>query len=773
MSMKSILVILLLTLTTFTFSQPPGGGKGGQNKTGEIFGKITDSLSEAGVSYATVLALNQKDNKMVNGVVTGDNGAFSIPNLPLGTYSLKVSFVGYNPKIIRDITLTEENSTFQIKDLKLSPAVLNTVEVIGDKPLVTYEIDKKIVNVEDQLNTEGQTAIEILENIPSISISADGTISLRGSSSFTLLIDGIPTIMDASDYLATIPANTIKEIEIITNPSAKYDAEGTSGVINVITKKSKLEGISFLLNGSVGTFGNYSSDMALNIKKKKFTFDLSADYSQRSRPKTETTERTSTYDSLTNVINSEGETNWRMGGWGVGGGIQWAPNNSHVLVARGNFKSRLMSPYNDLSYESYDDDSLISAFETFQHMNIDFINSTSSLFYQYNIKRNKDHHITFKAIANVTAVEQNDTTISFDEANNITAANRYTETGPSNSYRFNIDYRLPLKDKKFEVGLQSQFGQSGDIGKNYSYNTTSSEYEFDSLYSSDVDYIRDVHAAYSMFGGKFKDIGYQAGLRAEYTYRTISSTQAVEFTEINRLDWFPSAHFSYNLKNKSQLLASYSRRIKRPRSYYFEPFITWKSPFSVSSGNPNLQPTYINAFEINFMQPLKKKGFFSLEGYFRRSVGIIQRISTVYTEGILISKPHNIGTSNSYGLEASLNYSLTDWWKLNAGSNIYFYDLSGSLNDIDYSAQSLNYSGRLTNTFTVKGWALQLVAKYKSGSVTSQGESLAVYSADATLKKSFFKKRVSFSLQGRNIFATQRNESFSTIENVYVHSISI
>lgn len=777
--MRHLLLAIVCIFSFAVIAQPPGGGRpgGGKRSTttsqGEIFGNITDSLTEKSLGYVTVLALKQPDNKVVGGAVTTENGSFSIAELPFGDYHLKVSFVGYETRIVKDIRISKDELTVNLKNLDIAPTVLNTVEVVGGQPDITYEIDKKVINVEDQINTEGQTAVEILENIPSISVSADGTVSLRGSSSFTLLIDGVPTILDASDALATIPASTIKDIEVITNPSAKFDAEGTSGVINIITKKSKLEGVSCLVNLTAGTFGNYGGDVSLNLKKKKFTFDLTGNYNSRGRPNNTRNERTTVYDTVVNTLISEGESNWKRSNWGIGGGVQYNPNNSHVFVLRSNFKTNLMTPYSDYRYENYDDGNLIDVFWTDQHNNIDFNKIGANLYYQYNIKRNKDHNISVKAIFNTTDVTQFDTTLTYDSEGVVTSGNLYTETGPSTSYRFNLDYRLPLKnDKKFEAGVQSQFGQSGDVGKNFVYNPLTGEFDFNPLFSSDVEYIRDVHAAYSIFGGKYKSLGYQVGLRAEYTYRTISSTAAIDFTEINRLDLFPSAHFSYGLANKSQFLVSYSRRIERPRSYFFEPFITWEGPFNVRSGNPNLLPEYINAFEASFMQPLKRKGFFSLEGYFRMSNNIINRINTVYEGPILISQPYNIGTSESYGLEASLSYTLKDWWKINAGANAYFFNLTGELNDIDYSAESFNYSGRLTNTFNHKGWILQFVSRYQSGSVTAQGRSFDFFTQDVSLKKSFLKKRLSLTLQGRNVLGTQRRGSESFTENVTLHSIS-
>lgn len=775
--MKLLITTILLSFIGLnSFAQPPGGGGNGkfkgQNQTKcEIFGSIIDSITQKPVGYATIVATNLRTQKMAGGAVTDEKGSFSIPDLPMGRYQLKITFVGYNTTFIDDIRLTPDNSTYQLKNFKLSPTILNTVEVVGDKPLVTYEIDKKVINVEDQINTDGQTATEILENIPSVTVDADGTVSLRGSSSFTLLIDGIPTAMDASDALATIPASTIENIEIITNPSAKFDAEGTSGVINIITKKSKLEGISCLINLSGGRFNNYNNDISLNIKKKKWTFDVNAMISDRGRPRIEENERITTYDSVVNTLISSGEANWRRKSYGAGGGIQWNPNNSHVLSVRTNFKWTDMLPYNILNYENYDDDSLIETFRTYALNHIELFNNTSNLYYQYNIKRNKEHYISFKAIANLKYVTQNDSTLTYEDGS-LTTGNIYTETGPSNSYRFNLDYKLPIsKDTKFETGLQAQFGQSGDIGRNYVFNDSTGAYDLNELFSSDVDYRRDVHAAYAIYGGKFKRFGYQAGLRAEYTYREITSTQAVEFATINRLDWFPSAHLSYSFENKSQILLSYSRRIKRPRSWFFEPFVTWEGPYSVRSGNPDLNPEYINAFELSFVQPLKeRKGFFSAEAYQRINQGFMGWISTVYEEGILIRRPYNLGNSTSSGLELSLNYKFADWYTINVGGNAYYYDLIGEINDVDYSTSSFNYGGRITNNFNFKGWMLQLVSRYRSGSVTAQGESLGAFVQDVTLKKSFWKKKLSVSLQSRNVLATDRRVSFSETENVVLNS---
>jgi outer membrane receptor protein involved in Fe transport len=768
--MRILFIILLLCSGISGVAQHSQGGgeKGGNSGKGEIFGNILDSLSNDPLGYATIKVFD-KDGKLIGGALSEENGDFTIKEIPPGNYKVTVSFAGYAVRIIEDVQISESNNAFQIKDITIAPTTLNTVEVVGGNPEITYEIDKKIVHVEDQQNTDGLTALEVLENVPSISVSSDGTVSLRGSSSFTLLIDGIPTVLDPSDALALIPASTIQDIEIITNPSAKFDAEGTAGVINIITKKSKLQGMNGILNGTVGRFDNYSADGSLNIKREKFAFDVTGNYGQRSNPNDKTTDRTTIYDSLTNRLLGVGVSDFKRKSWNFGAGFQWNPNSAHNFVIRSSYGKSLLQFENNMDYTNYDDNVIVSSFNTDARLYIPISNFSNSLFYQYNIKRNREHYISFKAIANLKYVNQEDSTLSYDENNTLIAGNLYTEDGPSNLYRFNLDYHLPVKKKyRFESGVQAQFGQSGDIGKNYEYIDSTKLFELNPLFSSDVDYIRNVYAAYSMFGGQVKSFGFQVGMRMEYTFRRITSSQSINFTEINRPDWFPSAHLSYSLKNKSQLLLSYSRRIKRPRSWYFEPFITWTSPFNVRSGNPNLQPTYINNFEVSYMQPLKQKGFYSFEGYYRINSNIVNWISSVYQEGILISNPFNIGTSQSVGVEGMLDYSLTKWYKLNLGFNTYYFNLDGAINDVDYSTNSFNWNVNLRQTFDLKGWMIQLNTRYRSGSVTAQGNSLDIFTADISLRKSFFKKRLSFNLQGRNLFLTARESGYTYIENVTI-----
>ena len=766
-----ILLSILLTISWGVAFSQAGPNRGG--KTGEIYGNVMDSATNKPFSYAIVKVLNLNSGKLVGGATTSESGEFTVKNIPYGKYSVQISFIGYETKAIDLVELNESKQAYQLQDIKLSSSSQQLEEAVvsAGKQEITYEIDKKVVNVEDMQNTAGQTAVEVLQNIPSIIVSSDGTVSLRGSSSFTLLIDGVPTVLEASDALALIPASTIQDIEIITNPSAKFNAEGTAGVINVITKKNKLQGVSSLINLSAGTFNNYNGNAAFSLKKEKIAFDLNANFRRHYSPEDRTENRQTIYDTLVNDLDAKGLNGRKSNAWGTGLGFQWTPNSANKLILKTDYNNRYMKFFSELDYENYNDNILIQKFFTDDRTEVDMWSNSSSLVYQHNFKRNRDHYISVGAIANLRYVDQADSTLSYNGGDQLIRGNAYTEIGPSNMYRFNLDYKLPIKEKyNFETGLQAQFGRSFDDGDNFQYNDVTKQYDHLPLFSSDVDYVRDVHAAYTLFGGQLKKLGFQFGLRAEYTYREVSSDNFPDATTINRLDLFPSTHFSYSFKNKSQMLLSYSRRIERPRSWYFEPFVTWESPFGVRGGNPNLNPTYITVVDFSYMYPLKQNGYWSLEAYYRRSDGTLQWVQSTYQPGILIRQPYNIGTAQRMGCEAAFDYRFTKWYRMNTGFNAYYFDLNSTVAQQNANTNSFNYNINLRNTFTVKGWALQLSGRYISGSVRPQGESLSNFVADVSLKKSFYKNKLTFNLNSRNAFLTSREINYIYTDNVTVYN---
>ncbi len=361
--------------------------------------------------------------------------------------------------------------------------------------------------------------------------------------------------------------------------------------------------------------------------------------------------------------------------------------------------------------------------------------------------------------------------------NELIDGKKNVENGPSESIRFNIDYTLPvgLLDK-FEAGTQIRTGKSQDVTELWLYDTATGNIEFLDEYSHFIEYHRNIYAAYALYAGFAGKFGYQLGLRTEYTDRKIEMIEEDEFT-INRWDYFPTVHFSYNLPADQQIMASYSRRIDRPRGWWLEPFITWVDAYNVRQGNPDLKPEYIDSYDAGY---LKKFGenFLSLEAYYRVTHNKVERITSVFQENVRMNRPENIGQDFSLGIEAMLNIGVFKWWDMELSGNFFNYKLKGELSyEVDdeiivdpVNRTSTNWNSRFNNTFQIwKNGVFQLNSSYNSASVTAQGNSSGYYTLDAAFRVSFLNRSLTANLQGRDLLGTALRENTSEGPGFYSH----
>lgn len=733
-------------------------------------GKVIDERDQP-ISYATVAVYRVADSSLVTGVSTNDKGRFFMETLA-GNYYVKVSFIAYREKIIS--TIPTKGGSFDMGSIQLEEytSILDEFEVTAVENAVELQLDKRVIKVADQNTNAGETAVEVLENTPSVQTDGDGNITLRGSASFTLLINGVPTAMDATNALQTIPASTIDNIEVITNPSAKYDAEGVSGIINVITKKKTLEGISLIGSLTGGTFDNYLGDVAVSYGKRNFLVNAGINANTTHNPRDIDKTRTTTTDSSVSIIKSVGEGAWKRNSYGGNVELQWMPGN-HNITLNGSYTKRKMVPYFYLNIDEFNDDTLSTSYENRQDNIYDMENSSLGLYYRYNIKGATNHHITFKAISNQHDVDQLDSAMYYNQNNELIGGTKYKEVGPSDFVRFNLDYYLPLGKGSVEAGGQVQLGTSADAGKSFFFDDISREFVFNDQFSTDVAYTRDVHAGYIIVKNEFKKLVYQAGLRGEYTFRNVSAINLPNFVTINRMDWFPSIHLAYDWGNKGQFTMNYSTRIQRPRSWYFEPFVVWETEFNVRSGNPDLTPEYINVFEINWSKQLGKKGNILVSAYHNRTEGVINRVSSVYAENIIITRPFNTGKAYYYGLEPTFKYLVTKNWTINNALNLFYNELLGEIDEIPYNSSAINFSNRLTNSLSLKNnWMLQLVVRYTSENNTPQGSKAGFFEVDASIRKSFLEGKYALNLQARNLLGTKVNDNLIVNESLYLRRIN-
>ena len=771
--MKHLLLSFLLLISFAVFAQKPTNKS--ESIKGEIFGQLKDSLSNQPLEYAAISIYDLKSKILVSGGISNLSGKFNITDVPVGSYYVTIQFVGYDLKTIKPVNITKQNTAYNLNTvLMVADNALDEIVLDGSTPTIKYDIDKKIIDVSHLEVDLGQSATEVLENVPSITVDMDGTVNLRGSSSFTLLINGRPTAMDASVALATIPASSIKNIEIITNPSAKYEAEGVSGIMNIITKTNKLEGVSLLANGSAGSYDNYSGDVSVNVRAKETEFNLGFDYRNRSRPTDKTSNRYTDFDTTSTRVLSEGETDWGSENYGVNAEFSWQPNTAHTFTVGSRYNRRKMNSLNDLKFKEYTDDVEVYNYRNIGDALYDITSTSSYLNYRLNFNRNQEHYLEFRGVYNYRNGDDLVYQDYLDDSNIKTGGTKNTEVGPSNMFRFNVDYSQVFKNKMtFEAGVQTQFGESDEENNNYEYNPITREYEFQPQYSAKANYLRNISGIYSLVKGKRNKLGYQIGLRAEYTDRTISSDGLAKNTVVNRLDWFPTLHFSYQLPKEHQLLVNYTRRIQRPRSWYLEPFQTWENAYAIYQGNPDLNPEYVDAFEINWIKSISSKGSISVETYARFVENYINRVQLPYDTNVVLTTPLNVGSTVSIGIEPTFTYKVFDWWKVDLGFNFFNYEIN-SKHDQLRSSSNFNWNSRLTNTFPLKGnWNVQIASRYIGGGNTIQGRKEGYFTANGSLRKSFNKNQFALIFQMRDIFSTIRNESYTLAGNVRTENLSI
>ena len=795
----TIIIFILLVSTVF-------GEVESASPKGKIKGVVSSKDNKEALEYATVALYEANTNKLISGDITDFLGHFKLEKPDTGSYYVSITFIGLKDIKSDVFEVDESKSNINLGNffLESGSKELGEVEVVAKRASIEYRIDKKVINVDKQITAEAGNAVDILENVPSVQVDIEGNVSLRGSSSFTVLIDGKPTILEPSDALRQISSSNIENIEIITNPSVKYEPDGAAGIINIVTKKNFIDGLSGITNLNVGTFGQYGGDIQLSYRLSKFNFILGANYDQRTRPGDVVSERETYKNDTTFFLNSNGNTerNFHRGSYKAG--FEYNPTKNDFFSLSGRYGNWAMNNGSDLLYEEY----YVPGTDILNYYSKDETERGGDYFaadvvYQHTFSKKTDedepfkkgmgnskngdapevkklmakHEIKFQL--NYRSRVSNESTINLltDMSNNTTGGQKNIEDGPSTSLRMNLDYTLPIKrNNKFEAGLQGRLGNNEDNTQLWRYNPASGELELEPDFSYNTTYYRNFYAAYALFAGESGKFGYQAGLRTEYTDRTVEMTGEDDFV-LNRWDLFPTVHASYKLPKDQELMLSYSRRIDRPRGWQLEPFVTWQDNYNVRKGNPDLQSEYIDSFDAGYLYKFDDN-FFSLEGYYRITNNKVERIRSVYipadssnVDNVMLSSFENVGNDYSLGVEAMLNMGITPWWEMSLSGNLYNYRIEGQLNETDFSRNSVNWSSRFNNTFTLmKNLQLQASSRYNSNTVTAQGTNAGFFTIDAALKMSFLKRSLTANLQARNILGTALHESSSSGDDFYTYN---
>lgn len=771
MSFRSFIVvfIFILSISGSAYSQvPPETNQASLNalaKNGKIKGKIVDADSKTPMEYANISIYRKEDSKLVTGGIASETGTFEIGQLPMGDYYVEANFIGFEKTKVDNVKIVPHSTTIDMGtiELEVSRQQIGAVDVVAERNRIEYKIDKKVINVGQDINAAGGTAVTVLENTPSVEVDIDGNVSLRGSSSFTVLIDGRPSVLSGSDALKQIPSSTIENIEIITNPSVKYDPDGMAGIINIVMKKNILSGFNGIINVNAGTGKRYGSDLTLNYKTKKYNLFFGANWNDNTDEGTMKSTRESTQNDTITYLNTEGKRNQSRGGQQLKGGFDYfLSDKTSVTVSGelGKFNFDGEGGGNLHEYKEPGTFDLYTVQENNSSRNGNYVSATASFLSKFDETgmHKLEGSFDYRNRDGLASEDINESIsdANYSQTNNFLSQVKTTEDDNSNDYRLKVDYTLPLqKGARLEAGIQSRMERETEIFSfsNFGIN--------DPKYTSDMDFKEDIHAIYSTYSGNITSLQYMLGLRGEYTKRSIDHSSAAKPYTLDRFDYFPSAHLSYELADKGQLMTSYSRRIRRPGGRDLDPFPNYMDQYTIRVGNPDLKPEYTDSYEFSYMHKFGNS-FISLETFYRTTNDLITRVQELGDDGIFYMSAQNLNRDHSMGGELMGNINVTKWLLVNTSFTLYNYKLKGEVLGESVDRQSTNYSSRLNTTIKFSPDSrMQLTGFYRGPSVSAQGDQKGTMFTNLSYRQEFMKKKLSATLSVRDLFGTGKFEGTS------------
>jgi outer membrane receptor protein involved in Fe transport len=770
MSFQAFIFILIIFPLSLTHAQQT-------LEKAKISGQVLTAGMEEPMPFATISIFSQKDS-LVEGNLSGENGSFVL-HIPFGTYYALIEFMGYSA-IKTDLFRLSKDAP--IKDLgKLSMVVqantLNEVVVQGEKTVMQLSLDKRIFNVGKDLANAGGSASDILLNLPSIAVDPEGNVRLRGSSNVRILIDGKPSGLfsfKGSSGLRQLPANMVERVEVITNPSAKYEAEGMAGVINIVLKKDDNQGINGSFELITGTPTNLGFTTNLNYRRNRINWFINYGLSRRINPSIGTLYQEVYLDSLTHILSQSNKGTVYGLNNNIRAGLDYYFSEKSYLTFSYIWRRSDAHRITDIRYEDYQNNlenflgySLRRQDETEQEPN-------SEIILNYKKSFPKKGHELNASITYLDYWENSDqvfTQSSFLPAGIGLPQKELIQTSLNDEfekqYLLQLDYTQPFaKDGKIETGFRTSFR---NMENDYVVKEKNANGQFLPLPGLDNIFIynENILAAYALVANKSKKWSYQAGLRAEYTDVKTTLLETKEVNPRNYANLFPSAHLTYHLSLENALQLSYSRRVRRPVYNDLSPYVTFSDQRNFFSGNPDLNPEFTDAFELGHIKYYDKGTFFSTF-YFRTTVDKIERIRSVDDNGFSVTAPFNLAGEQSFGLEFTVDYRPKPWWKMDVNVNFFHAEIDGSNIEARYTAQTGSFLARYTSRFSPKdGWDLQLRGNYEGKQRTAQGIRKSIYFIDFSVNKRLWKDRGSLIFNVLDILNARRNRFITQGDNFY------
>ncbi|MEO8664357.1 MAG: outer membrane beta-barrel family protein [Ignavibacteria bacterium] len=777
--MTRIFISILFTflyINSFSQTDPEKPRGPGNRKPsfadGEVSGYVFDRQTKTPLEAVSIKLIKSRDSSLYNGTETNSSGYFKLDNIEQGRYSLAIELTGYN-KNTRAINLTDpQNKTISLDTIFLKTGT-ETEEIVveSEKPFIELKGDKKIFNVEGNMSVTGGTAIDVLKNLPSLTVDIDNNISLRGGQSIKYFINGRPVTGSISRILEQMPAEQLSSVEVITNPSAKFDAEGSTGVINLVLKKYDDTGFNGLLNMNAGTGDKYGSGLSLNYKTSKYNFTGSYDFRRRHNNFQSFVDRNNFFTPDNFLSDQVSDGRMKMDNNSARGEIEYYLSQTDLLSLNARYNNGNRNSGSTENLFVYDIDNNLNENSIARSTNTDK-GETYSYGLNYNkLFKDKKQSLTGEASFSYDKDYENELKQT-DYAFPVNTPSLFTKTDNKDlTKELNIqsDYAHPFgKTSKLETGLKFNYRDTRADNFYYNQNNLTGNYEIDTNLTDDFSFKENIASAYAIYGNEEEKFSYNLGIRGEYWKYDLN--QFIRNSDISkdRIDYFPSVNVSQKLGLTEEISLSYSRRVRRPGYRNLSPVTRIRSSIFYSKGNPDLSPEYINSFELNF---IKFFDSFSITPsiFYKITTDKITSYSTLIDSNITLSTPINANTENSYGGELLVNGSFSKMFSLN-GSVSYFKQ---EINSDSLGTNSTNtFAGRLFGNITLP-WdaAVQLTFLYRGKTATPQGIVDPVSTFDIALRKDFLDKKLSLNFRVSDIFNSQKM-SGSTLTDLYSQTFS-
>ena len=761
---------LIIGFFSSVLSQSNPGGQGRQQMAapeGLLTGQLIDNQTKQIIEYGNVVLFSYRDSSMITGTISDNEGKFVLNKLPFGMYFLRASFIGYHDLVIDSIRIRPNAMTFDLGVLKLdeSSIMLGNVVVTGEKEMIINNLDKKVINVDKDLTVIGGTGVDVVQNIPSVSVDVDGNVSYRGNQNIRILIDGKPSELlglGSGDILSNIPATDIESVELVTNPSARYDPEGTGGILNIILKKKIAGGLNGTISATAGTGDKYNGSFNLSYRLPSINFFGSFDSRMSQNDTWGNSLRTNNFNNNVSYLDQSSDGIFERMGYSFTTGVDYIPDNFNTITF--SFRGRR---------NSWDNNSLV------QTTTLNSLNEITSYF-----ERSSDNNRRMRAFnytlsykrtfdkkgAELTAdVILGDFKMNRDE--NFLQRNFNANPSPSVQDEFRQQGLSENKNKQWtaqsnyinpiegfgriETGFKLTLKNFNSKNDYLNLETTTNNWINDLSRKTDFDYEENIYAVYGIYSNAIKDFKFQLGLRVEQA--EVTGKEMLTQSSFNKeyIAAYPTVHLVQSLPSEQEMVLSYSRRVERPSNRILHPYVDRSDSLNISYGNPELDPEFINALELGYSKLFGRTALTS-SVFYRNTTDAITYYTIIRDDGVTESTWRNLAKSTSYGLELTASSPVLSWLRTNASFTYFKNEFEG----FNIVSDDHSWMSKINTTFMPsKDFNIQVNVNYDAPGVFYQSRRKEQFSTDFAMKKDFMDGQLSLTFRISDVFNTRKWES--------------